>query len=119
VLQDEALLPGDAAGDVGGHGDAVGVAEDLDPAVPAGWLSAAQPAQAFGVVAERAAYSSAQAMSKIGGAGRAWSKSMRAAGCSPCQTPFQGPKSPWQPGSRSSRGGGRWVLPAGFGLVHG
>jgi hypothetical protein len=36
VLQDEALLPGGAAGDVGGHGDAVGVAEDLDPAAPVG-----------------------------------------------------------------------------------
>jgi len=28
--------------------------------------------------------------------GRAWSKSMSPAGCSPSQTPFQGPKSPWQ-----------------------
>jgi hypothetical protein len=53
VLQDEALLPGDASGDVGGHGGAVGVAEGLDPAAPVGRLGVAQPAQAFVVVAER------------------------------------------------------------------
>ena len=53
VLQDKALLPGDAAGDVLGHGDAVAVAEDLDPAAPAGRLGVAQPAQAFEVVPAR------------------------------------------------------------------
>jgi hypothetical protein len=53
VLQDEALLPGDAAGDVSGDGDAVGVAEDLDPSASVGRLGVAQPAQAFGVGAER------------------------------------------------------------------
>jgi hypothetical protein len=35
-------------------------------------------------------------MSKIGSAGRAWSKSMSPTGRPPRQTPFQGPKSPWQ-----------------------
>ncbi len=52
-MQDEALLPRDAAGDLGRHGDAVGVAQGLDPSAPAGRLGVAQPAQAFGVHAER------------------------------------------------------------------
>ena len=95
-LQHEALLPGHQGGDVLGDGDAVGVAEDLDPPAPVGRLRVAQPAQAFGVVTERRRVLQRVRDVEAGGAGRAWSKSIRPTGCSPRQTPFHGPKSPWQ-----------------------
>ena len=96
LLEDPALLVGDTIDDVDRHRDAVRVAEDLDPSSPVRRLRVTEPALALIVRTERSRV--LQGVCDIPERRRRPSmiKVEQADQISPRQTPFQGPKSPWQ-----------------------